>query len=88
MTKSRITGVLSQLLLTAVISPILAVSSLSDGGDHEMFNRRDPLNSFRYYHGGFNVRDKHYWAVSLLSYLLRFYVIFYINFMVNVVTKC
>lgn len=83
MTKSRITGVLSQLLLTAVISPILAVSSLSDGGDHEMSNRRDPLNSFRYYHGGFNVRDKHYWAVSLLSS----YVIFEIKFMVNVVTK-
>ncbi|ESQ31248.1 hypothetical protein EUTSA_v10005509mg [Eutrema salsugineum] len=64
MTKSRITGILSQLLLTAVISPILAVSGLSDGGDHERFKRRDPLNSFRYYDGGFDVRDKHYWAAT------------------------
>ncbi|CAA0412710.1 unnamed protein product [Arabidopsis thaliana] len=67
MTKSRITGALSQLLLTAVISPILAVSSLSDGGDHERFKRRDPLNSFRYYDGGFNVRNKHYWAATAFT---------------------
>ncbi|VVB18186.1 unnamed protein product [Arabis nemorensis] len=68
MTKSRIiTGVLSQLLLTAVISPILAVSDLSDGGYNERFKRRDPLNSFRFYDGGFNVRDKHYWAATAFT---------------------
>nr|VDD28656.1 unnamed protein product [Brassica oleracea] len=60
MTKPRNIGVLSQLLLTALISPILAVSSLSNGGDHERFKRRDPLNSFTYYNGSFDVRDKHY----------------------------
>lgn len=70
MTKPRIIGVLSQLLLTAVISPILSVSSLSDGGDHERFKRRDPVNSFRYYNGGFDVRNKHYWAVSRSSSLV------------------
>ncbi|XP_010484480.1 PREDICTED: uncharacterized protein LOC104762795 [Camelina sativa] len=67
MTKSRILGVLSQLLLTFVISPILAVSSLSDGGDHERFRRRDPLSSFRHYNGGFDVRNKHYWAATAFT---------------------
>ncbi|KAL1196473.1 hypothetical protein V5N11_023164 [Cardamine amara subsp. amara] len=67
MTKPRIIGVLSQLLLTAVIFPILAVSSLSDGGDHERFKRRDPLNNFRYYNGGFDVRNKHYWAATTFT---------------------
>lgn len=76
MTKSRITGVLSQLLLTAVISPMLAVSSLSYGGDHEMFiKRRDPLNSFRYYDGGFDVRNKHYWAVSLALFFFSLVIL-------------
>ncbi|KAH0908984.1 hypothetical protein HID58_032305 [Brassica napus] len=60
-------GVLSQLLLTAVISPVLAVSSLSNGGDHERFKRRDPLNSFTYYNGSFDVRDKHYWAATAFT---------------------
>ncbi|CAH2043250.1 unnamed protein product [Thlaspi arvense] len=67
MTKSRIIGVLSLLLLTAVISPRLAVSGLSDGGDQERFKRRDPLNSFRYYEGGFDVGDKHYWAATAFT---------------------
>lgn len=70
MTKPRNIGVLSKLLLTALISPILAVSSLSNGGDHERFKRRDPLNSFTYYNGSFDVRDKHYWAVSLSSHFV------------------
>ncbi|CAF1716963.1 unnamed protein product [Brassica oleracea] len=67
MTKPRNIGVLSKLLLTALISPILAVSSLSNGGDHERFKRRDPLNSFTYYNGSFDVRDKHYWAATAFT---------------------
>ncbi|KAH0900338.1 hypothetical protein HID58_049906 [Brassica napus] len=67
MTKPRILGVLFQLLLTAVISPVLSVHSLPDGGDHDRFKRRDPLNSFRYYNGSFNVQDKHYWAATFFT---------------------
>lgn len=85
MTKPRIIGVLSQLLLTAVISPNLAASGLSDGGDHERFKRRDPLNSFSYYNGGFDVRNKHYWAVSFSSYSSSNHVINIEVF--NMVTK-
>ncbi|KAF8089681.1 hypothetical protein N665_0499s0009 [Sinapis alba] len=64
MTKPRIVGVLSQLLLTAVISLVSSVHSLSD---HDRFKRRDPLNSFRYYNGSFNVQDKHYWAATFFT---------------------
>ncbi|CAN8251456.1 unnamed protein product [Cochlearia groenlandica] len=68
MTKPRINGVPSyQILLTAVIFPFIAVNGLSDGGGYERFKRRDPLNSLRYYKGGFNVRDKHYWAATAFT---------------------
>lgn len=30
-------------------------------------NRRDPLNNFDKYRGGWNISNRHYWAVSLLS---------------------
>ncbi|CAH8351419.1 unnamed protein product [Eruca vesicaria subsp. sativa] len=63
MTKPRNIGVLSHLFLTA----ILVVPTLSDGGDHERFKRRDPLNSFTYYNGSFDVRDKHYWAATAFT---------------------
>ncbi|KAJ4887583.1 hypothetical protein Rs2_27331 [Raphanus sativus] len=64
MPKPITVGVLSQLILTAVISPVLSVHSLSD---HDRFKRRDPLNSFMYYKGSFNVRDKHYWAATFFT---------------------
>lgn len=27
-------------------------------------NRKDPLNGFKKYTGGWNLKDQHYWAVS------------------------
>lgn len=87
MTKPRILGVLFQLLLTAVISPVLSVHSLPDGGDHDRFKRRDPLKSFRYYNGSFNVQDKHYWAVSLSSSSSSHFFFFVVDLFINVELK-
>jgi hypothetical protein len=30
----------------------------------EQTHRKDPLDGFRYYTGGWNISDEHYWAVS------------------------
>ena len=32
----------------------------------QSFKRLDPLSSFKYYNGVYDVRNKHYWAVRLL----------------------
>lgn len=36
--------------------------------------RKDPLNNFELYTGGWNIRNKHYWAVSfvLTGFVLSF----------------
>lgn len=57
------------LFLTSVVSPKLVVSgsSVHDDEDHEHgFKRPDPLR-FKYYSGGYNVTNKHYWAVSYMK---------------------
>lgn len=33
----------------------------------ERTRRKDPLNSFKKYTGGWNISEKHYWAVSSIS---------------------
>ncbi|XP_010559144.1 PREDICTED: uncharacterized protein LOC104827634 [Tarenaya hassleriana] len=63
------TGAVSRIVLllvltAAVISPVLGSS---DGGDDERNRRRDPLKSFRYYNGGFDVRNKHYWSSAAFT---------------------
>lgn len=35
--------------------------------------RRDPLNHFKRYKGGFNVTNMHYWSVSLPKFALRYH---------------
>lgn len=51
--------------------------------DHSLFvlaaertRRKDPLNGFQAYTSGWNISDRHYWAVSLftqLNSLLKFF---------------
>ncbi|KAH9663993.1 transmembrane protein [Citrus sinensis] len=57
------------LFLTSVVSPKLVVfgSSAHDDEDHEHgFKRPDPLR-FKYYSGGYNVTNKHYWASAAFT---------------------
>lgn len=40
--------------------------------------RKDPLNDFHEYRGGWNISNTHYWAVSSFSFSFSFYSIIYI----------
>uniref|UniRef100_A0A803N4C0 Uncharacterized protein n=1 Tax=Chenopodium quinoa TaxID=63459 RepID=A0A803N4C0_CHEQI len=52
-------SILSSNLPFAFASP----SSLSDSNIH----RRDPLQHFEFYHGGYNLQSKHYWASAVFT---------------------
>lgn len=59
------------LFLTSVVLPKLVIFGSSahddDDDDHEhSFKRPDPLH-FNYFSGGYNVTNKHYWAVSRMN---------------------
>ena len=54
------------------------------GGDSSLLilaprrtHRKDPIDGFKYYNGGWNISERHYWAVSTPSvffYLLHFVI--------------
>lgn len=53
------------LLLFAISLPRKCLASDSDSPVHgRTLNRPDPLRHFKDYHGDFDVRNKHYLAVS------------------------
>lgn len=35
--------------------------------------RKDPLDHFQMYTAGWNITNRHYWAVSLLNFFIYFY---------------
>lgn len=40
----------------------------------ERTHRKDPLDNFNYYKGGWNISEKHYFSVSFLGFLLHYLV--------------
>ncbi|KAJ0644654.1 putative transmembrane protein [Helianthus annuus] len=43
----------------------------------ERTTRKDPLDDFKKYRGGWNISEKHYWAVSILFSMLCFFFFFF-----------
>lgn len=43
----------------------------------EQTHRRDPLEHFNYYTGGWDYRNSHYWAVSLFLQFFYLYLYFF-----------
>lgn len=35
----------------------------------ERTTRKDPLNKFKKYRGGWNIKERHYWAVSFVNFV-------------------
>ena len=50
------------LVYTTLFSPKCIVSA-----EEPNFKRPDPLRHFHYYRGSYDVRNKHYWAVSYIA---------------------
>lgn len=63
--------VLSYILLL-VSTSIFSHKPVAFGSpvQEQRFHRPDPLRHFKFYKGGYDIRNKHYWAVSSISVLL------------------
>lgn len=56
---------ISNGLLLPIILLLLTLSPNAPVLGQQSFNRPDPLQHFRPYHGDFDVRNRHYWAVCI-----------------------
>lgn len=66
--------------LLEVMAPATAKPSSSFILAQERTHRKDPLDNYNYYSGGWNISDKHYWVVSFIHIIAyEFCIILFIN---------
>ena len=70
MVMSKPNGYVVPFVLVLVSSSVLFHKSAVFGSPVLDQTRPDPLNHFKAYHGGFDIGNRHYWAVCFSPLLL------------------